>query len=79
MQLDTARPKHVFDELTISATMAPGSMMILTALPIARQPFGHYFFTKSSGTHLEQKLLLLRLCQTQHDDLVTPPALPLGE
>ena len=79
MRLDTARPKQVFDELTISATLAPGTMMILTTLADRPGSLGHYFFTEGQDNHLEQKLLLLRLCQTQHDDLVTPPALPLGE
>ena len=79
MRLDTARPKHVFDELAISTTLAPGAMMILTTLADRPGSLGHYFFTDGEDNHLQQKLLLVRLSQTQHDDLVTPPALPLGE
>ena len=35
MRLDTARPKRTFDDLTIPAMLAPGTMMILAVCPIA--------------------------------------------
>jgi hypothetical protein len=33
---------------------------------------GHYFFTENNG-NLEQKLLIVRLSQTQNDGLFSPP------
>jgi hypothetical protein len=79
MRLDTARPRRVFDELTTSVVIAPGTMVILSCLPDRPGSLGHYFFTEGEDNRVEQKLLLVRLCQTQHDDLVTPPPLPLAE
>ena len=79
MRLETARPRRVFDDLAISAVLSPGTMLILTALPDHPGSLGHYFFTEGEDNRLKQKLLVVRLCQTQHDDLLTPPPLPLGE
>jgi hypothetical protein len=79
MRLDTARPKQVFDKLTVPAVLAPGTMLIMSTLPNRSGSLGHYFLTEGEDNHLEQKLLILRLCQTQHDDLVAPPVIPLEE
>jgi hypothetical protein len=79
MRLDTSRPKRVFDDLTISAVLSPGTMLVLTCLPDRPGSLGHYFFTEGEDNRLKQKLLVLRLSQTQHDDLVAPPPLSLGE
>ena len=39
MRLEMARPRRVFDDLTISAVLSPGTMLILTALArSSRQP-----------------------------------------
>jgi hypothetical protein len=75
MRLETSRPRRVFDDLAISAVLSPGTMLILTALPDRPGSLGHYFFTEGEDNHLKQKLLVLRLCQTQHDDLIAPPPL----
>ena len=54
-------------------------MVIVSSLPDRPGSLGHYFFTEGEDHHVEQKLLVLRLIQTQHDDLVAPPAIPLEE
>ncbi len=54
-------------------------MVILSSLPNRPGSLGHYFFTEGEDNHVEQKILVLRLSQTQHDDLVAPPAIPLEE
>ena len=79
MRLETSRPRRVFEELTMSAFLSPGAMVILSSLPNRPGSLGHYFFTEGEDNHVEQKLLVLRLSQTQHDDLVAPPAIPLEE
>ena len=61
MRLDTARPKRVFDELTISAVLSPGTMLILASLPERQGSLGHYFLTEGEDNRMKQKLLLLRL------------------
>jgi hypothetical protein len=54
-------------------------MLILSSLPNLPGSLGHHFFTESDG-QLRQKLLILRLAQTQQDDLFRPPdVLPLPE
>ena len=77
--LKTGRSKRAFDELTLSATLSPGHMLVLASLPNRRGSVGHYFFTEDDSGQLEQKLLVIRLSQTQHDDLFDPQeTLPLG-
>jgi len=71
-RLEPGRPRRVFEEMRISAMLAPGNMLILSSLPNLPGSLGHHFFTDDTG-HLEQKLLLVRLAQTQHDGLFTPP------
>ena len=71
-RLTTSRPRQQFDELAISATLSPGSMLLLSGLPHCPGRLGYHFFTEQGG-HLEQKLLLIRLAQTQHDDVFAPP------
>jgi len=79
LRLETSRPKRAFDNMTIAADLSPGAMLVLTSLPNRSGSLGHYFFTENTG-HLEQKLLIIRLSQTQHDGLFDPPdALKLEE
>jgi hypothetical protein len=79
-RLDTSRQKRVLENLAVSATLAPGEILVLTALPDRPGSLGHYFFTDDTSGRPEQKLLLVRLAQTQHDGLFAPdPALPADE
>ena len=79
MRLETSRPRRVFEELTMSAFLSPGAMVILSSLPDRPGSLGHYFFTEGEDNHVEQKLWCCGSAQTQHDDLVAPPAIPLEE
>lgn len=72
LQLEPGRPRESYDELKLSADMRPGMMMVLTGLPNRPGSLGHYFFTESHS-NLEQKLLIVRLSQTQRDGLFAPP------
>jgi hypothetical protein len=78
-RLETGRPKRAFDELKLTALLSPGGMLILGSQPHRQGSLGHYFFLESNGRddRLDQKLILVRLCQTQHDDLVSPGPLRL--
>ena len=75
-RLETERPRRAFEDMTISAVLSPGGMLVLGAAQPARQP-GTLLLHGAPTIPREQKLLLLRLCQTQHDDLATPPPLKL--
>lgn len=71
-RLEVGRPRRAFDQMAFSATLAPGHMLLVTSLPDRPGSLGHHFFTQGAG-QLEQKLLVLRLSQTQHGDLFRPP------
>jgi hypothetical protein len=71
MQLDVSRPKRVFDNMAISANLSPGGLLVLSNLPNRPGSLGHHFFTENAERP-EQKLLVVRLSQTQHDPLFDP-------
>jgi len=72
LRLEAGRPRRVFDQMGISATLAPGAMLVLGSLPNRPGSLGHYFLTEDNG-QLQQKLLVVRLAQTQHHGLFSPP------
>ena len=72
LRMDTSRPKRVFDDMTLTAELTPGTMLVLSSLPNKTGSLGHHFFTERAD-RLEQKLLIVRLSQTQHDGLFNPP------
>ncbi len=78
-RLETGRAKRAFDDLTLTAVMGPGAMLLLGSQPNRQGSLGHYFFLESNGRddQFDQKLILIRLSQTQHDDLVSPGPLRL--
>ncbi len=78
VRLEPGRPRRAFDELALEATLQPGHMVLLTSLPHKLGSLGHYFFTQERSGKLEQKLVVIRLSQTQRDDLFDPQrGLPL--
>lgn len=80
--LESRRARRTFDELTMEASLAAGEMLVVTSLPHRSGSVGHSFFTETASGGLNQKLLIVRLSQTQHDAIVdippvvddTPPA-----
>jgi len=71
-RLEAGRPKRVFDDLRVSALLSPGWMLLVGARSDSAGSLGHSFFLEGTDrdAHPEQKLILVRLCQTQHDDVV---------
>jgi len=78
-RVDMARPREPFDEMAIGPHLTPGHMIVISSLPNRPGSLGHHFLTSDSAGKLEQKLLVLRLSQTQHDSLFEPSALPLDD
>ena len=78
-RIDMARPRIAFDDMALSTQLAPGHMIVLSCLPDRPGSLGHHFLTTDSSGSLEQKLLVLRLSQTQHDELFEPTAISLDE
>jgi hypothetical protein len=65
--------------MKLTATLGPGAMLLLGSRPDRPGSLGHYFFQENSGhdDRSDQKLILIRVCQTQHNDLVSPGPLPI--
>jgi hypothetical protein len=68
-KLQASRPRETFPNLELSATLSAGQMLILSCLPERSGSLGHHFFTDRSSGVCEQKLIIIRLSQTQQSDL----------
>jgi hypothetical protein len=78
-RLEAGKRRRVFKEMGLAATLSPGCMLLVGSLPDRRGSLGHHFFTEDGG-QLQQKMLVLRLAQTQHDGLFGPSGvLPMRE
>jgi hypothetical protein len=75
------RPKRSFDDLRITPVLSAGAILILGCQIDRVGSLGHYFFHELAGGEekLQTKLVLIRVGQTQNDDLVSPPPLPLSQ
>jgi hypothetical protein len=69
MRLEASRSHRVFDKMTISATLAPGYMLVARCLDDRPGTLGQQFLTSDDSGRRDQRLLLIRLSQTQQDDL----------
>ncbi len=70
--IETSRSRRVFDDLRISAALMAEEMLVIGGLPNRPSSLGHHFFTQKTAGQEEQKLLVIRLSQTQHDELFSP-------
>jgi hypothetical protein len=61
------RQKLLFDELKLSATLAPGQMLVVSCRSDRPGSIGHYFFTQSGGEQTMQKFFVLRIAQAAAD------------
>ena len=81
LRLEAGRERRTYDALGVVATLAPGHMLVMSSLPNRSGSLGRHFFCEEKTGRPEQKLLVIRLVQTQHDE--TLPAaeetLPLRE
>ena len=69
-RLEAGQSRCVFDKMAVAATLAPGQMMVMASLATRPGSLGHYFFTDKQAGPLEQKLLIVRLAQTQRDNVI---------
>lgn len=72
LRMEIGRDRRTFDDLVMSANLAAGDMVVLGSIDGRPGSLGHYFFTQETEGRHEQKLLVVRLSQTQHDDLFDP-------
>jgi hypothetical protein len=67
----SSRDRLVLDKLKFVGTLAPGQVMLVSTLPNPKG-LGAQFFTETAGGTVERTLLVIRLAQTQYDDLFAP-------
>lgn len=72
LRMETRRAHVVYDELAVELDLLPGDMLVMSSLPSRPGSLGHYFLTVGEG-QIEQKLLVIRLAQTQHDGVIRMP------
>ncbi len=72
LRVEVAREREVYDQLAISAVLAPGEMLLVSAVPQRPGSLGYQFFTHRFEGRREQKLLVIRLSQTQHSGAFDP-------
>lgn len=73
-------PHEVLEELRISATLAPGQMLALTARPERVGSLGYRFFTEKQGDATMQKMIVIRLAHSEFDERFNDgPALATDE
>jgi len=68
---DIGRATSAFDQLRLTAVLSPGQTLLVTGTEEAKG-LGGFLFAEGSGESSERLLLLLRLAQTQYDDLFAP-------
>ncbi len=61
------RQRQIFEDLKLTATLAPGQMFVITCLPNMPGSIGHYFFTQLNGDKPVQKLYVIRVAQASPD------------
>jgi hypothetical protein len=71
-RLDASRDSVRFDDLKVSATLVPGQTLILQTLPSATGVRNAFAGTTAGSAQAPGRLVLLRLAQTQLDDLFAP-------
>lgn len=66
---EPGRPRIVFDELRFAMALSPGQMLVIGPQSGRLGGLGQAFLIKDQSGRRQQKLLLVRLAQTQYDAL----------
>lgn len=70
-RFDVTQERWVVDQLHIETTLSPGQSLLLTATPEARGLGGKFFGSQKNPGH-HAKLILIRLAQSEMNDLFAP-------
>lgn len=71
MLQQTGQSRMVLQRLLCEATLSPGQCLLLGSTPEAKG-LGQHFFGQAAASGGERRLILIRLSQTQLDDLFAP-------
>ncbi len=68
IEFQIGRRRQIYDDLTCIATLAPGQMLLFSTTP---QPkgLGQNMFTRETSSGPRKRFCIIRLVQTQYDDL----------
>jgi len=69
------RDRLVLDRLRLEALLSPGEWLLLSSTSEIKG-LGQYFFAETTGGTVERTMVLVRLSQTQFDDLFAPAQTP---
>ena len=72
---ETAKPRHVFYNLTVSLDLLPGQWIVMGPASENCSGIGRCFFTRERG-ETEQKVILIRLARSQRDTVFENSLLP---
>lgn len=67
-KLDIGRERKSYEDLEIETDLKLGDFIVLSNIPIREGSLGSHFFNETTEDGRCQKLLIIRLSQTQHDD-----------
>ncbi len=67
-----SRLKRTLEAMTIQTTLSGGQMLVIGTRAGLPGSLGHRFLTRDADGRLEQALLVIRLAQTQHEELFDP-------
>ncbi len=69
------RERLVLDRLRFVATLSPGQVLVVSTTPDIKG-VGEHFFSETAAGRVERTLLLIRVAQTQWDDVFAPDQIP---
>jgi len=67
-----SRLKRTLEPMTIQTTLSGGEMLVIGSRAELPGSLGHRFLTRDVDGRLEEALIVIRLAQTQHEDLFDP-------
>jgi len=69
LRWESQRDRIVLEDLVIETELTPGDLLVLTSLPNCPGSLGNRFLTVTAQGKLEQKIIVIRLSQTQTSPL----------
>jgi hypothetical protein len=75
-RIEIRQARRQFDDLSVEATLCAGEMVVIGSLPSLPGSLGQRFFARATDGNHEQKLLVIRLSQTQNESLFAPDIAP---
>jgi len=71
-QNDVSHTRRIYESLCLEAMLSPGESLAMACTQTARGLGTHFFSTPGDAMQTGRKLLIVRLAQTQYDDLFSP-------